>query len=337
MRLSRLSSLCVAFTCMWLYAVQRPRSPLISAPKSPTCSSMGCQSDPSPPMPLPAPPPFEQAASRQQGRVQEIDRRATICWRELLWPQNRSAGGPVGTECNGHGVYNPCLRECRCTAGWDGVACELRSLRHCNSAIDGQFTSRAALCAGDCDDERGLCYCAGLAHRFQRPLPHQCQPWAAADSKLPDGRPLYPSPDASWRPARLFFERGAPWHGRWSRPFMQPLDYVYVAAAAAKNETPIPDRLNRPRLAPGQHAWCDARASMSPLGVGGAHACMAQCYPGRAGPMCEGARRTYCPRDCMDRGRCVCMYVCVYVCHVLPARLHGSREVCMYVCMCVCM
>ena len=47
-----------------------------------------------------------------------------------------------------------------------------------------------ALCAGNCDDERGLCYCAGHKTPFQRSLPHVCAPAVTPESKLPDGRPL---------------------------------------------------------------------------------------------------------------------------------------------------
>ena len=65
-----------------------------------------------------------------------------------------------------------------------------------------------SLCSGDCDEDRGQCYCAGLAPR-QRPLPHNCQPAVHLSTKLPDGRPAIPalSSDGEWEMAKLYFEQ----------------------------------------------------------------------------------------------------------------------------------
>lgn len=93
--------------------------------------------------------------------------------------------------CHGQGVYHPVLNECRCTAGWDGRFCSTRLERPCNREVNPRATTnRDSLCAGNCDDNRGLCYCAGLGTPFQRPLPHYCAPWAHKTTRLPDGRPV---------------------------------------------------------------------------------------------------------------------------------------------------
>ena len=122
-------------------------------------------------------------------------------WRGPYWPDTRvvvfrrpqdGRPGLAGEECRKRGVYSPQLHECRCTAGWDGRFCERRYQRSCNLAHGGGQTNRDSLCAGNCDDDRGLCYCAGLAKPFQRPLPHYCGPWVHETTKLPDGRPAYP-------------------------------------------------------------------------------------------------------------------------------------------------
>eukprot|EP00959_Pyramimonas_sp_CCMP1952_P276896 5788201-Pyramimonas_sp.AAC.1 len=71
-------------------------------------------------------------------------------------------------NCSGHGICNRVFGECRCTIGWKGDGCSLRDLRRCNEKPDQKS---ASLCDGDCDDERGLCYCNGT--HPHRPLPMQ--------------------------------------------------------------------------------------------------------------------------------------------------------------------
>jgi hypothetical protein len=70
--------------------------------------------------------------------------------------------GAAGDPCHGRGVYHPVVDECRCTAGWGGRWCELREARPCNVAIGGGILHRESLCAGHCDEDRGICYCAGF-------------------------------------------------------------------------------------------------------------------------------------------------------------------------------
>eukprot|EP00965_Chrysotila_dentata_P185858 6136134-Pleurochrysis_carterae.AAC.2 len=94
--------------------------------------------------------------------------------------------------CGGHGVYHALVGECRCTAGWNGSRCERRLLRACNTHAGRGGMNYDSLCAGNCDVERGLCYCAGLRAPFQRPLQHHCAPGAHRTTKLPDGRAAYP-------------------------------------------------------------------------------------------------------------------------------------------------
>ncbi len=210
--------------------------------------------------------------------------------------------------CYGHGVYNPRLNECRCTAGWSGRRCDARELRSCNrhgpkAAKDG-ILNVEALCAGNCDDERGLCYCAGLASPFQRPLPHFCAPAAHRTTRLPDGRPAYPvqRPDGSWRAARMIMEgapveRGTPQRrGRdWTRPWAKPFHLLYGNLSGNPRD---------PRM------WQDLREGAQPYCVTNASSrarvairCE-HCYEGRAGRFCEQPKRAFCLRDCNGRGRC---------------------------------
>ena len=151
--------------------------------------------------------------------------------------------GPLGNECRGHGIYQPPLHECRCTAGWGGRFCEVREKRACNWNTDGSPTNADALCAGNCDEDRGHCYCAGLPTPFERPLPHYCAPWAHKETKLPDGRPAYPvqQRNGNWVMARLHYERPTkerPWLGDWARYYLKPFD----AVCALKRTPPLPAR-----------------------------------------------------------------------------------------------
>ena len=63
-------------------------------------------------------------------------------------------------DCSSRGVFNPYLSECRCTAGWTGAQCEVRDARPCNRG-EGVLNFEA-LCAGDCDEDRGFCNTVGL-------------------------------------------------------------------------------------------------------------------------------------------------------------------------------
>ena len=164
----------------------------------------------------PSPKPAHESAPRVPTSTQALEASALLRthersapwdgnWKGSPWPHTQrfsfarpSAASRVasnaalradGGRCHGRGVYSPQLQECRCTAGWDGRFCELRFQRSCNAAVGGGSTNRDALCAGNCDDDRGLCYCAGLRSPFQRQLPHHCAPWAHKSTKLPDGRP----------------------------------------------------------------------------------------------------------------------------------------------------
>ena len=224
--------------------------------------------------------------------------------------------GSTGSECYGHGVYSPWLHECRCTAGWDGRFCERRLQRKCNAELDPRGrTNRDSLCAGNCDDDRGLCYCAGLATPFQRPLPHYCAPWAHTSTKLPDGRPAYPiegpawsdgAPLQGWVMANLHYERPTkemPWIGEWARYYLKPFEGLY---GNLPGNPPIPKRRHWPTFDEKRHVgYCEAAAPQH-LKKETRRLLLdcAGCYEGRTGRFCELPKRMYCLRDCHGRGEC---------------------------------
>lgn len=204
-------------------------------------------------------------------------------------------------------MYSPQLQECRCTAGWDGRFCELRFQRPCNVAVGGGSTNRDALCAGNCDDDRGLCYCAGLRSPFQRQLPHHCAPWAHKSTKLPDGRPAYPVKNAhgQWQMANLIYEppnKERPWLGQWARYYLKPFEGLYGNLAGNPR---IPVRRNWPEMGPSHVGWCEPDAPRL-VRMGQKRMIMecGGCYEGRHGRFCEQAKRMYCLRDCMGHGQC---------------------------------
>ena len=222
----------------------------------------------------------------------------------FAWKRPARPAAPAGDECLGHGVYNPLLEECRCTAGWSGRLCHARRLRPCNSHTDPRARLNSdALCAGNCDDERGLCYCAGLKTPFQRSLPHTCAPATTADAKLPDSRPLYPrrQPDGSWAMANMIWESGKAKAGprpgpRWARPWAKPIELVYGRLPGNPELQP-----KGHGLPAGQVGWCEARSDTSTRQL--AIRC-AGCYEGRTGPLCEQPKAAFCLRDCTGHGRC---------------------------------
>ena len=133
---------------------------------------------------------------------------------------------PGSSECHARGIFDPTLLECRCTAGWEGVACERRKRRRCNIG-GGPATGFESQCAGNCDEDRGHCYCAGLASTLQRPLPSRCAPTVHRTSRLPDGRPAFPAQSSaaangstqSWVMASLSWTRSGWSHRQWNQPF----------------------------------------------------------------------------------------------------------------------
>ena len=179
-----------------------------------------------------------------------------------------------------------------------------------------------SLCAGNCDEDRGLCYCAGLATPFQRSLPIFCQPWAHRDTKLPDGRPGYPleDVDGKWGLAPLVFEKDEkkPWVREWARYYLKPFDWLYGDI----HGNPVMPQRGRFRTlsqlsakhggAP-EIGYCDAAAALAPRqrrsGSNASHVVIEcgggnSCYEGTSGRFCENPKRAYCLRDCMGRGRC---------------------------------
>ena len=170
---------------------------------------------------------------------------------------------------------------------------------------------------GNCDEERGHCYCAGNAHQFQRPLPHFCQAAAHRTTKLPDGRPAYPLRDlrtGNWTMANMIYEKvgceggyqcNAKRDGTakdWIRPWAQPFEYLYgpndLPALAANPRSPKKHN----DLKPKQVGYCRATQRTPHHLV--AHAHCASCFEGQRGRFCEFPKKAWCLRDCSGHGRC---------------------------------
>ena len=75
-------------------------------------------------------------------------------------------------NCNNVGVCDHTTGRCRCRAGWQGTSCEERQDRPCSQRTRprGSFTPassefefgadwKASMCAGDCDEDIGACFC----------------------------------------------------------------------------------------------------------------------------------------------------------------------------------
>uniref|UniRef100_A0A7S4B6Y3 EGF-like domain-containing protein n=1 Tax=Chrysotila carterae TaxID=13221 RepID=A0A7S4B6Y3_CHRCT len=216
--------------------------------------------------------------------------------------------------CGGHGVFNVAIDECRCTAGWAGARCGTRAARPCNwSPSEHDVLHHDALCAGNCDENHGFCYCAGLDSPFQRPLPYQCAPAAHRRTRLPDGRPAYPvwtsrsggggggSEEGAWHMANIYFERQEKHeHFGWARALQTPIEWLYGQVPG----NPVSPRLQRATTgAPGTEyvPFCSAAAASAPTHL---LRCGGGCPEGRTGPLCEDVKQSFCLRDCMGRGEC---------------------------------
>ena len=239
-----------------------------------------------PPPPPPSPPPVQLS----QPPLPQSQPPASSPWR----PDAR---------CLKRGVFSPTELECRCTAGWAGPRCERHEPRACNVALDDSVVHFDSLCAGNCDEDRGTCYCAGLASPYQRPLPHVCAPSAHRKTRLPDGRPAYPvrTADGRWRMANMYFEQLQNHQFyNYTRGWQTPFEAIYgevkgnpaspgprTAAAVARRRSKLPFCV-APPSAPREQTGC-ARAT---------------CPEGRMGPYCELPKRAFCLRDCSGHGRC---------------------------------
>lgn len=239
--------------------------------------------------------------------------------------------------CLGRGVYNPVLGECRCTAGWVGRLCTERRLRKCNVA-PGVGGEPGQLCAGNCDEDRGLCYCAGLPKPFQRPLPSRCSPSAHTYLRLPDGRPAFPvrHGNGSWVPfvgggsgrRAAALRTGGGWYREWAKPWQlvydaQPGDPAPSQAVLAKwgralstprlrgyctpssNATVLLSAFEAARASGRQgarrkHSLASADAASGQIAL----QCDSSCPEGRRGPFCELGKQAFCLRDCSSHGWC---------------------------------
>ena len=172
----------------------------------------------------------------------------------------------------------------------------MRDARPCNRG-EGVLNFEA-LCAGDCDEDRALCYCAGT----RRYLPFQCSPAVHRSTRLPDGRPAYPARDgnSSWQMANVYFERNqGPMHG-WRNPEGVPFEWLY----GRTQRNPTSPRLRDKRGGGGREKeplpFCTA-----PPGRRSRTGCAdGPCPVGRQGEYCEEEAPTFCLRDCMGHGRC---------------------------------
>ncbi|KAL1519387.1 hypothetical protein AB1Y20_022912 [Prymnesium parvum] len=203
---------------------------------------------------------------------------------------------PCGSQPDGQprGVYNPQLDECRCTAGWDGRFCARRHLRPCNAPLVRAAWS-PSLCAGNCDEQRGSCFCAGLPLPFQRVLPDRCSPAVHARSRLPDGRPALPlrTSSGAWVMHPLVRSDG------WSRQHKKPFEYVYGELAG----NPVMRRRGRWEPLGERVAYCAANTS-TPRRLLALTQCDAMCPDNRRGRLCEKLKDSFCLRSCSGRGRC---------------------------------
>jgi len=219
--------------------------------------------------------------------------RASVVAQRLAAPTR----GP--DSCNTRGIYHTRLDECRCTAGWAGRWCEVRDARPCNRGLDGSVLHHESLCAGHCDEDRGLCYCAGLPTPEQRPLPAHCSPTVHRSSQLPDGRPAYPARSAGgWQMANVYFEKeqSSPNVG-WYSPDKPSLENLY-GPVPGNPASPAADRTRKPPA--GVLPFCSPNVTAHSRVSG----CSGGCPEGRAGTLCERARRSFCLRDCSGHGRC---------------------------------
>ena len=198
---------------------------------------------------------------------------------------------PPLDRCASRGVYDPLLAECRCTAGWAGRHCEVRDARPCNRGGSSELLNFEALCTGDCDEDRALCFCAGT-RRF---IPHQCSPAVHRRTRLPDGRPAYPAlqPNGSWSMANVYFERDPGERHDWRNLEKPPFEWIYGMQAG----NPLsPERRQAGHVVP----FCSARAGeRRRSGCRGG-----PCPVGTMGEFCEERTRSFCLRDCSGRGTC---------------------------------
>lgn len=108
-------------------------------------------------------------------------------------------------DCNRVGVCDAMAGWCRCPAGWTGDACDQRMRRPCSQKhrsggflpydepIDWNEVGLTLRCAGECDDDIGMCFCSSDSKygrkpaditlppntppvQVGRPLGHHCQP-----------------------------------------------------------------------------------------------------------------------------------------------------------------
>ncbi|KAG7674943.1 hypothetical protein Ndes2526A_g07692 [Nannochloris sp. 'desiccata'] len=117
-------------------------------------------------------------------------------------------------DCNGVGVCDAFTGLCRCPAGWDGDACDIRMRRPCSAhhrssgfepyesnSIDWNDPDIATLrCSGQCDDDIGMCYCNSTS-KYGRIPAEVTDPPKTPPRQV--GRPLGESCQLNFHPSGL--------------------------------------------------------------------------------------------------------------------------------------
>ena len=213
--------------------------------------------------------------------------------------ETKHASSPLNhaAMCAARGVYNADIKECRCTAGWAGHSCEIRDGRPCNSdpTLKRGKLNTLSICPGNCDDDRGMCYCSNLRYK-QRPIPAQARFAVHSSSRLPDGRPAYPvrSPNGTWVMANVYFEadtqsRSYGWRDveGWS---MESL-YGHIPG----NPTSPGQRRHSPSTIPLCSPKVPSFANFP---------WVLPCPDARSGKLCEDPKLSFCLRNCSGHGWC---------------------------------
>ena len=245
-------------------------------------------------------------------------------------------------DCHGRGVCNRLTGVCACRVGFNGSSCATRNPRPCNGPKDGLWI--ASHCAGECDEERGWCWCPGKVH--QRPMGEHCQPShmplsAFAALGLPPhldqglllagSAPSLPLPQWSDRSAadRELARRKSDFESARRRMYRDPeearrtrerfwhgVDGTATELSAEPLFTKASARGTHPPWELLPNASAAARAKR---GSSGGSASPAWCearrgekplhscgcsFPGLHGALCESRHEVFCLNQCAGHGRC---------------------------------
>ncbi|KAG0582764.1 hypothetical protein KC19_3G084200 [Ceratodon purpureus] len=117
---------------------------------------------------------------------------------EKLWGNNCISG------CNGRGVCNRELAQCRCSAGFSGAGCEQEVNRECNRDVTKEQPYGSwvvSMCPGFCEKRTSFCLCGNSTKYPHRPLAESCGfrlkedgwtvDWTRADTEYVYGNKSY--------------------------------------------------------------------------------------------------------------------------------------------------